>query len=196
MPPGDHYRFYIPFISLITVMFFGLSSQVGNLSLRKIVHILIFLILFFQISYVVKESLPLTSYAFGLKDSSEFKAKFFLEEPFIFYDLTGVVRREVGNQKLIVKGVDLIYPTLTDFNVEDYSFAQINRFEVTSYKTLREQMIKNDYKYILVNRDNLSKHFEMWFKETDQDKINDNFDLIAQDMNNLGREWFLYKIKF
>jgi hypothetical protein len=96
---------------------------------------------------------------------------------------------------MLIKSADLIYPTLTEFNADDYSFAPLDRKNIYSFKTLKERMIEAGYPYFLSNQKTLQDNFSIWFPETDADRVVDSFDLITEDKNIYGNVWFLYQVK-
>jgi hypothetical protein len=194
MPPGNHFRFFIPFIPLIIVLYFQTLFELRQKHMRTF---LTFTAVFFVAAqfYSVSQTMFPISYALGIKNTKEFKNYYFVKEPYIFYDPLGRVKSEVGSDKLIVKGVDLIYPTLTEFNVKDYSFADLDRRKIYSFRTLRDEMLANGYEYILVNRADLQDHFSIWFKESENDIASQYFNLIIHEKTKFGKRWYLYKVR-
>lgn len=195
LPPGDHFRFYIPFIPVVTTLFFIELSKIKKAYLAEALKIIILLFLANQLSFVLISQRPLMAYASGIKTTEQFKQHYFLQEPFMLYDIGDKVKKEVGNKKLLVKGVDLIYPTLENFAAQDYSFADLDRNEIYTFRTLREEMLRNKYEYILVNRGTLQEHFAIWFKETESDNVEKYFRLVLHESISSGKKWFLYKVK-
>ena len=194
MPPGNHFRFFIPFMPILIVFFISLLPTINNIYLKLGINCLLLSFVFFQIINILVEERATLKYAVGLKSVEDFKREFFVKEPFMFYDPSSRVKDEVGKQKLIVKGVDLIFPTLEEFNAKDYSFADLDRQEIYSFRTLRNEMLRNNYRYILVNRGNLQDHFSIWFEENDEDKVDYNFDLILQDGGGNESGWFCIRL--
>lgn len=195
MTPGDHYRYFSPFIPLIIALFFSSLSGVKGKFVSVILMATVMFFLFAQMFLLAKKVSPLVDYSLGKRNTLDFKSNFFVAEPFMFYDPTGRVKAEIGDQKLLVRGVDLIYPTLEDFDVLDYSFAEVDRGEVYSFGTLRSEMIENGYSYFLTNRGNLQSHFSVWFTENEVDKVDEYFDIVFHEANRFGNEWFLYKVR-